>query len=106
MPHYVDGTEAKVGDFVTGKPYNTDHVVAGTVVSISPETDSCNMEVAYLEVVPAPAVGSEVLYKTRRMNKQKDLETRGNQNHGSAGDQVTTVYCRDYAAVKEFTKIA
>lgn len=72
MPHYIDGTEAKVGDIVRGKPYNTPHEVQGVVVGITPGTDTCNMRVAFagdladsyygsLDVVP-PVVGVKIDY--------------------------------------------
>jgi hypothetical protein len=33
MPHYADGTEAKIGDVVKGKGYNTKHEIIGKVVT-------------------------------------------------------------------------
>ena len=50
MPHYKDGTEAKVGDVVKGKPYNTPCEVVGTVVQITPGSESCNLVVAFTHV--------------------------------------------------------
>lgn len=58
MPHYKDGTEAKVGDFVKGKPYNTSHEVTGRIVSITPEVESCNCSVAWVESSKAPPEAS------------------------------------------------
>jgi hypothetical protein len=52
MPHYSDGTEAKVGDQVTGQFYNTTGVRAGTIISITPGAESCNAMVAFIEAVP------------------------------------------------------
>jgi hypothetical protein len=49
MPHYKDGRPAFVGDFVKGKPYNTNHEVVGEVVSITPGTETCNCQVAFVE---------------------------------------------------------
>jgi hypothetical protein len=52
MPHYKDGKEAFIGDFVRGKPSNTPHEVAGRIVSITKGSEACNMEIAF------PAMGS------------------------------------------------
>lgn len=49
MPHYEDGTEAKVGDLVFGKSHSSgSEPVAGYVVSITPGAGSCNMHIATL----------------------------------------------------------
>ena len=57
MPHYADGTEAQVGDFVVGKGYNVKDystgelmTIAGTVIHITPDTTACNVQVAYVRV--------------------------------------------------------
>lgn len=47
MPHYKDGTEAKIGDQVIGRGYNVKHVISGVVVSLTPGTDTCNLSVAH-----------------------------------------------------------
>ena len=47
MPHYKDGTEAKLMDIVKGKPYNTPHEVVGVVVGITPGSDTCNCRVLF-----------------------------------------------------------
>lgn len=50
MPHYKDGTPAQIGDIVKGTVYNEGRgqPVVGTMVSITPGTDSCNCSVAFL----------------------------------------------------------
>lgn len=54
MPHYADGTEAKVKDRVRGKGYNIkgpDGLPAefeGIVVGITPGAGTCNVRVATL----------------------------------------------------------
>lgn len=47
MPHYEDGTPAQLGDIVQGKPYNTPYEVVGPVVSITPDVEACNCQVAF-----------------------------------------------------------
>ena len=45
MPHYKDGTEAKLGDVVKGKGYNLKHEITGVVVAIK-AGPTCNLTVA------------------------------------------------------------
>lgn len=48
MPHYKDGTEAKVGDLVIGVPYNQNgKMIAGTVLQVISDSESCNVRVAF-----------------------------------------------------------
>ena len=47
IPHYSSGTEAKVGDIVHGKGYNVPYEITGVVVSIIPNSESCNIQVAH-----------------------------------------------------------
>jgi hypothetical protein len=51
MPHYADGSPAQLGDVVMGKPYNTPEVIVGKIVSITPGVESCNCQVAFLELI-------------------------------------------------------
>lgn len=63
MPHYKDGTEAKIGDLVKGKGYNVPHEIIGRVVNIR-KGDSCTLSIAY--------VGAKTpIYFN--MNSEKDL---------------------------------
>lgn len=60
MPHYKDGSKAKVGDVVRGKGYNIKgkdgelKEIVGTVISITPGATSCNVQVAYIDVTELP----------------------------------------------------
>lgn len=57
MPHYKDGTPAKIGDTVKGKGYNlriTDgelRELVGTVVDVRPGTETCNLTVFVPEII-------------------------------------------------------
>jgi hypothetical protein len=51
MPHYRDGSEAQVGDFVKGVDWEGKPIV-GMVTSVVPGSTTCNMTVSYL----APSV--------------------------------------------------
>lgn len=46
MPHYKDGTEAKIGDVVKGKGYNIKHEITGVVVGLKVGEKVCNVTVA------------------------------------------------------------
>jgi hypothetical protein len=56
MPHYRDGTTlAKFGDLVVGKTYNLGgRTVVGTVLEVIPGSESCNLRVAFAEVLSRP----------------------------------------------------
>jgi hypothetical protein len=47
MPHYADGTEAKVGDIVRGTGYNVKHEIIGKVVNVR-SGESCTLSVAHV----------------------------------------------------------
>lgn len=109
MPHYKDGTEAKVGDQVVGKLYNTAGIRAGTIISITPGADSCNAQVAFVEAVPLGA-GHHTI-KVPGMAVRDPLVGPGvppprarvvrAENHGSAGAEFALFECVDYCAVSE-----
>lgn len=115
MPHYKDGTEAKVGDQVTGKLYNTTGIRAGTVVSITPGSDSCNAQVAYVEAVPMPEDGKPPVPGMAVYGTLVDGEDAGKrvphmrvvkgENHGTAGAEFALFECADYCAINELTKV-
>lgn len=94
MPHYKDGTEAKVGDHVRGKPYNTPHEVAAVVVSISPGAESCNMIVAFLAPQEQSGSGMSHGYACRP------------EDHGSKGDPKHYYMKTDYCGIGDFALIA
>jgi hypothetical protein len=54
MPHYKDGTEAKLGDHVIGRGYNVKHPITGVLVQIRPGP-SCNVSVMHAQ--PLKAIG-------------------------------------------------
>jgi hypothetical protein len=56
MPHYKDGTEAKVGDLIKGQPYNTKRVIVGEVLQVTPATEACNLVVTFPTVHKADEV--------------------------------------------------
>jgi hypothetical protein len=55
MPHYMDGSPAKIGDMVVGKGYNVPGNITGVVVGIVPDSESCNIRVAHILYREVPA---------------------------------------------------
>ncbi len=56
MPHDKNGNILVIGDTVRGVPYNTNgREVVGQVVGITPDMETCNVEVAFMEKVRLPA---------------------------------------------------
>ena len=87
--HYKNGREAKVGDLVVGKTYNTNGVtISGTLISLTPGPDSCSCEVGYLAVVPVDAP---------MPSYEKPVRIAGSENHGNAGARVVVQYKSDYS---------
>lgn len=111
MPHYQDGTEAKVGDQVFGKLYNTEGMRAGTIISITPGVESCNAMVGFLTTVRVGENNTDKGDKMPRMqiiDKDRDavrLRSIHGEQHGSSGPLFMLVECADYCAVNELTKI-
>jgi hypothetical protein len=127
MPHYKDGTEAKVGDQVIGKLYNTAGVRAGTIVSISPGADACNAQVAFVEPVlidgdpanrwqeleaqwlegdPLSAkVPKMAVWGSRAARSGPLFHTYRAEHHGASGPAYALFECADYCAVAELTKV-
>lgn len=103
MPHYADGTEAKVGDQVIGELYNTKGVKSGVIVSITPGHDVCNAMVQFTEVV---VLGAEKL--RMEMFDQEGRYTRRpikTLHHGSQGPEAEVATCIDYCEVRKLTKV-
>lgn len=106
MPHYADGTEAKVGDHVFGKLYNTEGVRAGTIISITPGAESCNALVGFLVAL----LGAETLPPAPRMtvigsNGTQLVRIIRGEQHGSSGPAFALYECADYCATNELTKV-
>lgn len=108
--HYADGTEAKVGDFVTGQPYNTPHLIAGTIISITSGAESCNCQVQWTEAfeVPVGVLEAEALPWPRMVRYEAGRPVfrfvHGEQ-HGTAGKRHALVECVDYGEVRAFTPV-
>lgn len=68
MPHYADGTEAKVGDLVRGKGYNVRGLdgelaeIVGLVHRVNPGANQCNIQVILLQSVRSESIGEMFQY--------------------------------------------
>lgn len=91
MPHYADGTEAKLGDHVRGKPYNTPHEVTGVVVGVVTDSESCNLRVAFAR----PTRDGETSTHTVIV-----------AGYDPAGKTQNVTVSVDYGETKAFTKLA
>lgn len=89
MPHFKDGTPAAIGDKVKGKPYNTPHEVVGIITSITPDMDSCNCKVAFVEIADIDTVTYGVCMVTVDSSAVKRF----------------LIIKEDYGAIKDFEKI-
>lgn len=110
MPHYKDGTVAQIGDHVVGKPYNTDHEVAGTIVSISPGSDTCNLQVEFIESMPMEQCPTCAHASGATSPRMALSEVAGREaqtaDHGTTGARHKRYVCRDYGEVKAFSLVA
>lgn len=98
MPHYADGTEAKVGDQVTGKLYNSEGIKAGVIISITPGQESCNAQVQFSEA--KPIAEDAVMPEAPRMCLRAPVEPHSpfsrivkGEQHGSSGPQFVVFQC-------------
>lgn len=91
MPHYRDGTEAQVGDFAVGKPYNTPGSIVGRVMQITPNTNSCNLQIAWVEPFDLRSaygpVGGLIAYEGVVPHQKKVLLVP-RVDHGAIGDFI------------------
>lgn len=114
MPHYKDGTEAKVGDQVIGRLYNSGpEPKAGVIVSITPGAESCNAMVQFAEAVKRePGAASDMpgapLPRMMIIDPKTgvpNFRVAKGEAHGSAGDEFAIFTCADYCATNELTKV-
>lgn len=53
MPHDCKGRLIERGDIVRGKGYNIKHEIVGEVLTVVPDSDSCNVQIATARVEKA-----------------------------------------------------
>jgi hypothetical protein len=90
--HYANGREAKVGDPVVGRVYNTEGIIAGTLVSLTPGPDACSAQVEWIAALTSP---------DQRFPRMQAIDwpsrKRLTQLHGSGGPEAEFLLCRDYS---------
>ena len=91
--HYKNGREAKVGDLVIGKTYNTQNrTISGTIISITPGPDACSALVAFNELILI-----EDLQKREWIQaNDQPVKLQGTENHGAKGKLAVINYRQDY----------
>ena len=59
MPHYRDGSEARVGDIVKGPTYNKPGICVGVVCVVTPGAETCNLQVeAFMRKIGDTIIGA------------------------------------------------
>lgn len=107
MPHYRDGTAAKVGDVVRGKGYNVRDKagnlkeIVGTVVGVTPGSDTCNIQVAHVVTEPLAAMPSSYFFR-----QQENVVIGCGPEGGTAGPQIAARVSLEYGQCDAFEKIA
>ena len=104
MPHYKDGTEAKVGDHVTGHLFNSGPgLKAGTIISITPGSESCNAMVQFTEATSTDATPRMAVRGVDGfVAATRDVQ---GESHGTAGPVYHLFTCVDYCDVSGLTKV-
>jgi hypothetical protein len=113
MPHYKDGSEAKIGDQVYGKLYNTEGLRAGTILSITPGVESCNALVGFQMTMPLDGESKSTVPRMALVDSNEPGTTTlvyrkrraRTEQHGSAGPEVDIYDCADYSATNELTRV-
>ena len=95
MPHYKDGTEAKLGDLVKGRGYNVDREIVGKVIQIA-KAESCNLAIAHI------GHGSQVLFSDAKLPQPHAENAEG---HTQIGYHVIVTPVVEYGQADAFEKI-
>lgn len=121
MPHYVDGTEARVGDQVIAPVFNSGGPKAGVIISITPGVESCNALIQFAEVRPwdeSVPLGEGTDFASLPRMTVRGPVTHGGKGysvpicrlvkgeaHGSAGPTYAVFVCADYCDTNKLTKV-
>ncbi len=105
MPHYSDGTEVKVGDVAKGKGYNfkgrgKDLVeIVGTVIGVTPDSASCNIQIAHVVPVAIPASFDMPDY---RLFEKKGVFGCGPDGGKPGTERTAAIVCHEYGQCDHF----
>lgn len=99
--HYRNGREAKVGDRVVGRCFNTKGLVAGTLVSLTPGPDACSAKVGFLKTFPVTEVTNASFEAAGFVGTtDRVCAIQGTEQHGMYGPLAVTKYVEDYSEAK------
>jgi hypothetical protein len=111
MPHYRDGTPAKVGDVVKGKGYNLKdkdgnlREFIGTVVGVVPSSNACNIQVAYIKTVTISTEDMNALTRCYAAFERKGVLGCGPGGGSDGTDRTVAVVDLEYGQCDHFEKI-
>lgn len=118
MPHYRDGTEAHVGDQVYGRLSGSGpEPRAGTVISITPEAESCNAVVQFTEAArwtgtlpgasapDTPPAAPRTVVTLAPGDQATPGRTVLSEVGGTRGDLYELFTCVDYANTGDLTRV-
>jgi hypothetical protein len=93
--HYKNGRQAKVGDAVVGRTFNTgNRAIAGTLVTLTPGPDACSAKVGFLETRTVSAMSA------MHGAGLHVVSVQGTEQHGNAGELEVIFYREDYTECK------
>ena len=95
MPHYKDGTPARIGDIAFGRGYNEtkDKGACGTVTAIR-AGESCNMNLTYLTLVDMDKISAGQAFTAVDVEVEPGVFKR-----------MAAVVRTEYGAIQEFVKV-
>jgi hypothetical protein len=109
MPHYKDGTEAKVGDLIKGTGYNIKDangqpaVISGTLIQITPNSDSCNLVILTTEAKRLDPTDPGFIYRVREAHDVFSTYPGGIVDSTKTDRETYALKLyREYGAIKDF----
>jgi hypothetical protein len=112
MPHYKDGTEAKVGDLIKGTGYNIKGdsgkpaVIVGTLARITPNSDSCNLIILTTVAHPLDKDDPSFAYKINEADRIMNNYPGGIVDNAQSMNELWAVTAKEeYGAIKDFELI-
>lgn len=110
MPHYKDGTEAKVGDLIKGTGYNIKDksgklaVIVGTLARITPNSENCNLIILTTVAAPLDRDDPAFAYKVNEADRIMGNYPGGIVDNSQSG--IVELWAvstnEEYGALKDF----
>ena len=109
MPHYKDGTEAKVGDLIKGVGYNIKDqgqkpkVIVGTLVRITPNSESCNLVLLTVQTERLDKNSPDFAWQVNKAHRLFNNFPGGIVDNTKPCDEMYSVNTQEeYGALKDF----